>query len=332
MTYLILSYWYFIYKWPRAWEERLTMRTEQIQLVMAIAREKSISKAAQSLFISQPTASNMLKALERELGYPLFERENNGMNPTDKGFMFIDYASSIEKSLQAISQISEPIRHVIFKVLSMGFPFSECAFEMLCETYLCDHYAVDLAYQIIASAEDAYRMIEVGNGDVAIIVCKKSLYEVNRQNASRKGLAMTALDEYHLDLTCNKAHPLIRDGVIAYDLFGEYPCFSSIHKSGSELYAPYFLSNYSLNIRNNIVMNPSEVRYRLLQKTNGYLISKPISEELKAAYGFDSLPIENSDICVFALYRKDQQREALISDYIRNCRLLRRRMNSAAEI
>ena len=79
--------------------------------------------------------------------------------------------------------------------------------------------------------------------------------------------------------SCPASIPLIRDGVIAYDLFGEYPCFSSIHKSGSELYAPYFLSNYSLNIRNNIVMNPSEVRYRLLQKTNGYLISKPISEE-----------------------------------------------------
>ena len=39
------------------------MKTEQIALVLAIVREGSISKAAESLFISQPTASNMLKAL-----------------------------------------------------------------------------------------------------------------------------------------------------------------------------------------------------------------------------------------------------------------------------
>lgn len=51
------------------------MKTEQIKLALVIARERSISKAAETLFISQPTASNLLKSLEKEIGYRIFRRE-----------------------------------------------------------------------------------------------------------------------------------------------------------------------------------------------------------------------------------------------------------------
>ena len=49
------------------------MNTEQIILALAIAREHSITKAAESLFISQPAASSMLKNLEAEIGYHIFQ-------------------------------------------------------------------------------------------------------------------------------------------------------------------------------------------------------------------------------------------------------------------
>lgn len=51
------------------------MNTEQILLALAIAREKSITKAAESLYISQPAASSLLKKLEAEIGYHIFHRK-----------------------------------------------------------------------------------------------------------------------------------------------------------------------------------------------------------------------------------------------------------------
>ena len=51
------------------------MNTEQIVLALAIAQERSITKAAESLFISQPAASSMLKKLEAEIGYHIFQRK-----------------------------------------------------------------------------------------------------------------------------------------------------------------------------------------------------------------------------------------------------------------
>ena len=48
------------------------------QYFITIAREKNISRAARSLYISQPTLSRFLTGLEKELGTPLFIR-NNGI-------------------------------------------------------------------------------------------------------------------------------------------------------------------------------------------------------------------------------------------------------------
>ena len=98
------------------------MKTEQIRLVLAIAREKSINKAAASLYLSQPTASSMLKALEAELGYPLFRRTRTGMLLTEEGCEFLEYAGAINRSLQAISQIRQPVKRIAAPQLRHLFP------------------------------------------------------------------------------------------------------------------------------------------------------------------------------------------------------------------
>ena len=51
------------------------MNWNQLQYVITIAEEKSITKAAQKLYISQPSLSLSIQALEKETGIPLFERK-----------------------------------------------------------------------------------------------------------------------------------------------------------------------------------------------------------------------------------------------------------------
>ena len=50
------------------------MDLSDIEMFLIIARTKSISKAADALFLSQPTVSQRLKAMEQELNYPLMRR------------------------------------------------------------------------------------------------------------------------------------------------------------------------------------------------------------------------------------------------------------------
>ena len=295
------------------------MKTEQIALVLAISREQSISEAAKSLFISQPTASNMLKALEEELGYSLFVRSKAGIQPTDEGTEFLEYARTIERSVKAISQIRKPVRRIEFKVLSHKYDFTELAFERLCEKYLTRDYAVDLGYHVLTNTDQAARMLENGSGDIAVMLCRKKLYESQRNLAAKRQLVTKAIGEFSLEVTCNRGHPLIEGGTIRRELFGKYPLFCSIDIPDVDMYTSVDLARYGIEIQNSVIMDRVDARFRLLQKTGGYLVSTPVPASVKATYGLGSLPFEDSDLIVFAMFRKSSQKEALINEYIRSC-------------
>ncbi len=71
------------------------MNTKIIEYVIAIAEEKSINKAAERLYITQPALSQRLKALEDELGTPLFIRNSAGLSLTDAGRIYLNGGRSI---------------------------------------------------------------------------------------------------------------------------------------------------------------------------------------------------------------------------------------------
>ena len=54
------------------------MDTERLQSFAEVARQGSVTRAAQRLRVQQPTLSHRLAALEREVGTPLFERLGTG--------------------------------------------------------------------------------------------------------------------------------------------------------------------------------------------------------------------------------------------------------------
>ena len=70
------------------------MNWNQLQYVITIAEEKSITKAAQKLYISQPSLSLSIQALEKETGIPLFERNRGEMKLTYAGSLFYEWANS----------------------------------------------------------------------------------------------------------------------------------------------------------------------------------------------------------------------------------------------
>ncbi len=61
------------------------MDLHQLEYIVEIAKEKNISKAAEHLYISQPTLSIYLTKLEKNLGIKLFQRDNNMLTITEAG-------------------------------------------------------------------------------------------------------------------------------------------------------------------------------------------------------------------------------------------------------
>ena len=76
------------------------MRLEQLEAFVLTAQRGTVSRAAEALFVTQPTLTARLKGLEQELGSRLFIRTGRGMRLSDAGHAFLPYA---ERSLGAAS-------------------------------------------------------------------------------------------------------------------------------------------------------------------------------------------------------------------------------------
>ena len=60
------------------------MNTKTMENLLAVADKKSVSKAAELLYMSQPTLSRSIRSAEKELGFKLFCYEHRQMNLTDR--------------------------------------------------------------------------------------------------------------------------------------------------------------------------------------------------------------------------------------------------------
>ncbi|NNC09764.1 LysR family transcriptional regulator, partial [Corallococcus exiguus] len=64
------------------WYVRARLKTRQLLLLIALAEEGNIHRAAAALNMTQPAASKLLRELEAMLDVQLFERMPRGMRPT----------------------------------------------------------------------------------------------------------------------------------------------------------------------------------------------------------------------------------------------------------
>jgi DNA-binding transcriptional LysR family regulator len=78
----------------------------QMQGFLEVARRGNVSRAAEAIYVSQPTLTARLHALETELGEKLFVRTRQGMRLTDAGRAFLPYA---ERATQAVKEGREAI-------------------------------------------------------------------------------------------------------------------------------------------------------------------------------------------------------------------------------
>ena len=77
---------------------------KDILYILTVAECKSISKAAEVLYISQPALSRYISKLEQELGLELFERSSDGISLTEAGRIYVKYGQEIKKLKSAMDE------------------------------------------------------------------------------------------------------------------------------------------------------------------------------------------------------------------------------------
>jgi DNA-binding transcriptional LysR family regulator len=75
------------------------MLLSQLQAFLEVARARSVSRAADSLFLTQPALTARIQGLERDLGAQLFVRTPRGMKLTEAGDAFLPFAARAIETL-----------------------------------------------------------------------------------------------------------------------------------------------------------------------------------------------------------------------------------------
>lgn len=78
------------------------MTLQQLHYVLVIAEAGSLNRAAEQLYLSQPSLTSAVRELEKELGIVLFNRSGRGVTPTQDGAEFLLYARQLYHQYESL--------------------------------------------------------------------------------------------------------------------------------------------------------------------------------------------------------------------------------------
>src|SRR5215510_15110979 len=100
------------------------MNDRQLRYALSVWRERSFSKAAEKLNVSQPSVSEQIRGLEQELGFELFRRTGRGVLVTHKGQTFLRRANQVVDELLDLSDAARQLRGGPPVSFALGFSSS----------------------------------------------------------------------------------------------------------------------------------------------------------------------------------------------------------------
>lgn len=266
------------------------MTLQQLHYVIVISETGTLSKAADILFISQPSLSTAVQELEKELGITLFYRSGHGMSLTNDGLEFISYARQVYHQYESLLERygKTGVKKKKFGISTQHYSFAVKSFVEMVKQFDTTKY------------EFAIR--ETKTREVIDDVCtlKSEIGILHLSDFNRKiitNLLKSNNLEFHKLIDCNayvylwKGQPLANAKSIRFEQLADYPCLS--FEQGSE--SSFYLAEEILSTEEyprTIKANDRATMLNLMVGLNGYtLCSGIICEELNGS-DYVAVPFE----------------------------------------
>jgi DNA-binding transcriptional LysR family regulator len=96
------------------------MELRHLRHFVAIAEERSFTRAAERLWVAQPGLSTQIRRLESELGVQLFERHARGVDLTDAGELFLERARTVLAAADAARSTGHDLEQGLVGSIHLG--------------------------------------------------------------------------------------------------------------------------------------------------------------------------------------------------------------------
>ena len=269
------------------------MTLQQIKYALTIADAGSMNRAAELLYISQPTLSGAVKELEREIGIAIFLRTSKGVTATAEGAEFLSYARQVYQQYDLLTQ--KYSAHGSFKrkfgVSSQHYSFAVKAFVETVKKYGTLNF--DFAMRETRTMDV---ITDVGSlkSEVGILYLDSFNRKVIEKLLADNELTFTPLINCRAYVYMWKGHPLAGESSVSLEQLRDYPCMSFEQgEQGSGFMAEEILSDrdYPRVIRS----TDRATQLNLMVGLNGYtLCSGIICEELNGSE-FAAVPFREDE-------------------------------------
>lgn len=255
------------------------MTLQQLKYVATVAKTGTITEAAKQLFLSQPSLTNAIHELEKEMNIRIFARTNKGIQLTSEGEDFLSYAGQV---LEQASILEDRYKSgqggkKQFCVSTQHYSFAVNAFVDLIQEYGQDEYDFSLR------ETQTYEIIE----DVAKLKSEIGILFLNDFNETiiRKLLKSHDLEFHPLFVAkphvfISRNHPLALHTAITDEELEPYPYLSFEQGEHNSFYFSEEIFSASER-KKNIRVRDRATLFNLLIGLNGYTVcSGVIDEEL----------------------------------------------------
>ena len=270
------------------------MRIQQLHYIIKIVETGSMNEAAKQIFITQPSLSNAVRDLEREMGIEIFIRNPKGITLTKDGVEFLSYARQVVEQTALLEERykSQNATRELFSVSAQHYAFVVNAFvSLLKETDMT-------RYELFLRETRTWEIIDdVKNfrSEIGVLFLNSYNRDVLTKMFDDNHLTYTSLFKAHPHIFVSKSNPLAHKKSVALSDLEDFPYLSydqGIHNSF--YYSEEILSQ--IPHKKSIVVSDRATLFNLLIGLDGYTIATGILNSNLNGDNIVSIPLDVDDV------------------------------------
>lgn len=277
------------------------MEINHLRYVVAIARLHSFSRAAEVLYVSQSGLSQQIAKLEKEIGYPLFQRTTKHVQLTAEGGRFLSLAKQVLKEFDALQDQVEATRAAMEHTINLGMSaiYRPDASEAIVQ-FIQTHPEID--FNLVSAWElDLVEMLHNEQIDLA-------LFAVDRENDDLTRMNVIPLRDEYVVASVSPNHPLAgRASVSLAELVNETLIFTS-DRSGVRRLVLQRFRQMGLHPGKIMIINETETRIHYVSQNIGIALAMSSTHHWIGRPDARRIPVEPRLVRTYALVMPEDSR------------------------
>ena len=144
---------------------------QHLRYAVEVAKTGSISRAAENLFMGQPHLSKAIRELEEDMNITIFRRTPKGVEPTEQGEQFLEYARRILEQVDELESLYKPSGVKKFSLSLPRASYAAFAFSEFAAA-LDDAEGLDVKYRETNSTQ-VLKNVGDGVSNLGILRCQR---------------------------------------------------------------------------------------------------------------------------------------------------------------